>query len=59
MLRQIMVLIITPLGHVQIYNQGVRSVFITIGINNLYSNNSNNNNNINKPCATRQRDNGF
>jgi len=37
MLRQIMVVIITPLGHAQIYSQRVRSVLIMTGINTLYS----------------------
>jgi len=59
MLRQIMVVIITPLGHTQIYNQGVRVGFIMTGINTLFSNNNNNNNNNNKQSATQERDNGF
>ena len=58
MLRQIKVGIITPLGHAQTYNQGVRSVFIMTGINTLYNNNSSskNNNNNNKRYATHKRD---
>jgi hypothetical protein len=38
MFRQIMNIVITPLGHAQIYNHGVRSVFIMTGINTLYNN---------------------
>jgi len=57
MLRQIMVVIITPLGLAQIYNLGVRSVFIMTGINILCSNN--NNNNRNKRYATHELGNGF
>jgi len=45
MLRQIMVIITTPLGHTQEYNQGVTIVFIMTRINKLYSNNTNNNHN--------------
>jgi len=44
-----MVVIITPLGHAQIYIKGVRKAFIMTGINTLHSNDrSNNNNNKNK-----------
>ena len=59
MLRQIVVGIITQLGHAQTYNQGVRNVFIMTGINTLYnkkSSSSNNNNNNNKRYATHKRD---
>jgi len=60
MLRQIMVLIFTPLGHAQIYDEGVRIVFVMIGINERYINNSNSsNNNNNNLYATHEHDNGF
>jgi len=52
MLRQIMIVNITPLGHAQIYNQCVRSVFIVTGINTHYNNNSNNNNNTTTKTET-------
>jgi hypothetical protein len=53
MLRQIMVVIITPMGRAQTYNQGVRNVFIMTGINTLYSNNSSSSNNNNKTTTTK------
>jgi hypothetical protein len=62
MLRQIIVVIIIPLGHAQTYNQDVSSVFIMTGLNTLYSNNSsssNNNNNKNKHFATHECDKVF
>ena len=55
MLRQIMIVIITLMGHAQIYNQCVRSVLIMTGINTLYSNNNNSSNN-NKRCTTHESD---
>jgi len=54
-----MIVIITPLGHAQIYNQSVRSVFIMTGINTIYSDNNSSNNNRNKRFATHERGNGF
>jgi len=57
MLRQIMVVIITPLGHAQIYSQRVRSVLIMTEINTLYENKHNKNNSKNnKQHATHERD---
>jgi hypothetical protein len=45
MFRNIMNVIITPLGHVQTYNQGVSSVFVMTGINRRYNYNNNNSKN--------------
>ena len=60
MLKQMMVVIITPLGHAQKYNHGVRSVFILTAINTRYNTNSrNNNNNNNNLYATHESDNDF
>jgi hypothetical protein len=42
MLRQIMVVIVTPLGHAQTYNQGVRSFFVIKRINTHHNNSSSN-----------------
>jgi hypothetical protein len=42
MLRQIMVVIITPLGCAQTYNKGVRIVFVITEINTHHNNKSSN-----------------
>ena len=52
-----MVVIITPLGHAQIYKQGVTSVFIMTRINIHYSKSSSGKNN--KRYTTHEHDKGF